>query len=116
MFCQNCGNRLNNGAKFCSFCGQKIIIPPNIEHKTPAIAQPNKPNDFNAAQNKNIQVKQQKKREPIPGWRILLGIIGCILATFGFMSMLGGAGLFIGVFLVFIPFIVFVIVYNATIK
>ena len=106
MFCQNCGHPVNDTARFCPYCGNPINFRP-----APLVG------NQQTMQTQPINNgAPQKKREPIPGWRILLGIIGCILATFGFMSMLGGVGLFIGVFLVFIPFIVFVIVYNATIK
>ena len=115
MYCSNCGKPLNEGANFCAFCGQKVVIPTEImqEGMPPTIQ--SEPNGNGEAQNQNADIQPKKKREPIPAWRICLGILGCILVTISFLSTLGGIGAIISLFLVFIPFIVFVIVYNATI-
>ena len=116
MYCSNCGKPLNEGANFCTFCGQKVVIPTEImQGETPPTIQ-NEPKVNNEVQKQNADIQPKKKREPIPAWRICLGLLGCILVTISFLSTLGGIGAIISLFLVFIPFIVFVIVYNATIK
>lgn len=116
MFCQNCGNRLNNGAKFCPSCGQKVVIPPEIiQEETPPAIQ-SEPNGNGEVQKQNADIQPKKKREPLSAGRICLGLLGCVLITAGFTSMLGTIGTFISFIFVFLPFIVFTAVYNATIK
>lgn len=115
MFCQNCGNRLNNGANFCTFCGQKVVIPTEImqEGMPPTIQ--SEPNGNGEAQKQNADIQPKKKREPLSAGRICLGLLGCVLITVGLTSMLGIIGAFISFIFVLLPFIVFAAVYNATI-
>ena len=116
MFCSNCGKPLNDGANFCAFCGQKVVIPPvAAQGEAPPVVQ-NTPNTYNTVQNQNADIQPKKKREPLSAGRICLGLLGCVLITAGLTSWLGIIGAFISFIFVLLPFIVFTAVYNATIK
>ena len=56
MFCQKCGKQLRDGAKFCNYCGFRIIYavpvtPPRAPEERPSAG--GKPNDAPAPQPKN---------------------------------------------------------------
>ena len=116
MYCSNCGKPLNEGANFCAFCGQKVVIPTEImQGETPPTIQ-NEPKVNNEVQKQNADIQSKKKREPLSAGRICLGLLGCVLITAGLTSWLGIIGAFISFIFVLLPFIVFTAVYNATIK
>lgn len=116
MYCGNCGKPLNEGANFCAFCGQKVVIPAEItQEETPPTIQ-NEPNVNNEVKNQSTDIQPKKKREPLSAGRICLGLLGCVLITAGLTSSLGIIGAFISFVFVLLPFIVFTAVYNATIK
>ena len=31
MFCENCGQKLTDGALFCEYCGKKIEVMPTVQ-------------------------------------------------------------------------------------
>lgn len=116
MFCQNCGNRLNNGANFCTFCGQKVVIPTEImQGEMPPTIQ-NEPKVNNEVQKQNADIQPKKKREPLSAGQICLGLLSCVLIIAGLTSWLGIIGIFISFIFVLLPFIAFAAVYNATIE
>ncbi len=39
-FCINCGEKIIEGARFCAFCGAKLIIPEPQSEETPVIEEP----------------------------------------------------------------------------
>jgi hypothetical protein len=43
MFCENCGNQMKDGAKFCPKCGGKVQAEPAHDVQTPKIPQPVRP-------------------------------------------------------------------------
>ena len=69
MFCKNCGNKLDDKAKFCPQCGEKIEISPNCEEK---------------AEQEEIKVTVSFAKEPeeeTPTNKV--AVVGMILAILG---------------------------------
>lgn len=57
MFCEKCGNPINEGAKFCRVCGNKIEVPQAVE-KTAAAPQKK------AVEEPAVEIKTVKVEEP----------------------------------------------------
>ena len=37
MFCENCGQKLTDGALFCEYCGKKIEVMPTVQQSQTGI-------------------------------------------------------------------------------
>ncbi len=82
MFCQKCGNQLNDGASFCSNCGAKVEVDSPIQPQPKFDASPfiSKPD------TKANYVEVKKERKKFGCLNIFLGFIVLIFA----FSFLGG--------------------------
>lgn len=97
--CPHCGKQIQNkSAKFCEDCGHQLD-------------QPIKPNETN-----KVTSAPEKKRKPIPAWRIVLGCLGLLLLMGSLTSTAGITGFLIWLVFIAGPFLTFVIVYNSNIN
>ena len=98
LVCAKCGKQIQNkSAKFCEDCGHQLD-------------QPIKPIETNTATS-----APEKKRKPIPAWRIVLCCLGLLLLMGSLTSTAGITGFLIWLVFIAGPFLTFVIVYNSTI-
>ncbi len=59
MYCKNCGNKLNDGAKFCAKCGNKV-------------EQENSEKTENIALASEVKLNDQKENVKIDDLRVIL--------------------------------------------
>jgi hypothetical protein len=69
MFCQKCGNKLNDGAAFCPKCGTKVIIESN--------------NTFQSTNNNTIVTNTKSKKKNFIIIGIVLFLFVFIIRVFG---------------------------------
>lgn len=73
MFCQNCGMQMNEGATFCSRCGQ---------YHAPAQAQP-------VVNVPPVDATFEEKKDALGGSILKWGILSVVFAETFFLSLLG---------------------------
>ena len=77
MFCQNCGNKIEEDARFCSFCGTKVKL----------ILEQQSGNTTIVAINKTPQESKKTALDQIT--RLIAGVIGFIIAKYlGFLTII----------------------------
>lgn len=126
MYCQECGQRVSDGAKFCQSCGKKIkqieIIQPSLQDET--VSPSSQKVQLTDLQFNKKQIVQYKENgDPkIGGWLYVVGYslaTGCVYTLFNLVSyipllsnnMLSGTKLFNFVVIEFL-FYLFIIFYN----
>lgn len=97
MYCTNCGKPIKQVDKYCAYCGNKT------EQHEDSIQQ------IKSEQHISIG----KKKSPVSAGNICLAILGLLLCLFGLVSMGGLIGALVWFFLILIPYIIFVIVYQS---
>lgn len=69
MFCEKCGNRLDDDSLFCEHCGNRVKEEINLNN-----------NQINVSSSNNVaQVKKKMSKKA----KIILGVIGLIVVVFG---------------------------------
>ncbi len=78
MFCANCGNKMNDDAKFCPKCGAKTQ---GVTDTEPASEELNPKNEINGDTESNI-----KKKKPVALF-VILGVIAFLVITFAVLFL-----------------------------
>lgn len=87
MYCKNCGNKLEEGARFCNNCGTPVEMnTPNInEINTNTNTNINTNTNPNMNINPNVSTNKDKKKSTI--W--IIGIIGFMVIVLGVIMIKG---------------------------
>ena len=85
VYCSNCGNKINDGSRFCSFCGNPVMVPGNGDNETTE-QRMQLPNTENTVVKENIKSEKSTGKKKKGRKKTSSGMIEDLISFSGRMS------------------------------